>query len=206
MQLPRSTRPAEARQARAITFPLSPRCAPSGPRPQTSLPATFSASCCSCRCAATKPRACAGREVDLDQGRIRIAAQRMKAREAHELPLSPAASAIIEARRLTRVVVRSRFPSSEDTPFTNWTRLLARIRKTIGEDKKDRTTRASIHDFRRGFVSHLAERGFDIDLLDQCLGHRRAGVLGIYQRSSRMADRAARAQRLCGAYSRRSVR
>ncbi len=42
---------------------------------------------------------------------------------------------------------------------------------------------------RRSFVSHLAERGYDVDLLDQCLGHSRKGVFGIYQRASRMAER-----------------
>ena len=41
----------------------------------------------------------------------------------------------------------------------------------------------------RAFVSHLAERGFDVDLLDQCLGHSRKGVFGVYQRASRMAER-----------------
>ena len=40
------------------------------------------------------------------------------------------------------------------------------------------------------FVSHLAERGYDVDLLDQCLGHSRKGVFGVYQRASRMAERA----------------
>ena len=39
------------------------------------------------------------------------------------------------------------------------------------------------------FVSHLAERGFDVDLLDHCLGHTRHGVFGVYQRASRMAER-----------------
>ena len=38
-------------------------------------------------------------------------------------------------------------------------------------------------------MSALAERGFDVDLLDQCLSHTRKGVFGIYQRASRMADR-----------------
>ena len=39
-------------------------------------------------------------------------------------------------------------------------------------------------------MSHLAGR-FDVDLLDQCLSHTRKGVLGVYQRSSRMPERAA---------------
>ena len=128
-------------------------------------------------------------EVDLDQGRIRIAAERMKARQAHELPLSPAAHAIIEARKPTASSDLV-FPGRKGTPFTNWDKMLTRVRKTIGEDKKDRTSRVSIHDFRRAFVSLLADR-FDIDALDQCLGHTgtQRGVIGVYQKSLRWPDR-----------------
>jgi integrase len=126
-------------------------------------------------------------EVDLGQGRIRIAADRMKARKAHELPLSPPALAILEARKATAANDLV-FPSIDGGPFTNWDRSVSRIRKAIGEDKSDRAARVSIHDFRRAFVSHLAG-SFDIDLLDQCLGHTRRGVLGVYQRSARWPER-----------------
>jgi integrase len=126
-------------------------------------------------------------EVDLSQGRIRIAGHRMKAREAHELPLSAPARAILEARKAgaTNDLV---FATSAGAAFLNWDRLLSRVRKTIGEDKSDRDERVSIHDFRRAFVSHLAGQ-FDIDLLDQCLAHTRRGVLGVYQRSARWPER-----------------
>ena len=131
-------------------------------------------------------------EVDFDQGRICIGADRMKAREAHELPLSPPAQAILEARLLTRAASNALvFPFAEGAPFSNWDRLLVRVRKTIGEDKNDRDARVSIHDFRRAFVSHLASR-FDLDALDQCLGHTRPwGVAGVYQRSLRWPERVA---------------
>jgi integrase len=133
-------------------------------------------------------------EVNFDQGRVRVAAERMKARRAHELPLSPPALAILDARKAiatARKTIATNdlvFPSNDGAPFTNWDRLLTRIRKRIGEDKNDRAARVSIHDFRRSFVSHLAG-SFDIDLLDQCLGHTRRGVLGVYQRSARWPER-----------------
>jgi integrase len=124
-------------------------------------------------------------EVDLD--RICIAADRMKDRRTHELPLSPPARAILKAR--TAIATGDLvFPANDGAPFTNWDRLFTRIRKAIGEDKSDRAARVSIHDFRRAFVSHLAG-SFDIDLLDQCLGHTRRGVLGVYQRSARWPER-----------------
>jgi integrase len=129
-------------------------------------------------------------EVDFDQGRIRVAANRTKGgKRAQELPLSPPAVAILE-RRTATAVNDLVFPSADGKPFTNWDRLITRIRRRIGEDKKDRAARASIHDFRRAFVSHLAGRS-DVDLLDQCLGHTRRGVLGVYQRSARWPERVA---------------
>jgi integrase len=133
------------------------------------------------------------REVDLDQGRVRIAAHRMKARELHELPLSPPARAILEAQKAEAIAATPNdlvFPTDENKLFTNWARLLQRVREKIGEGEAGRAERFSLHDIRRSFVTSLAERGFDVDLLDQVLGHRRTGVLAVYQRASRMAERA----------------
>jgi integrase len=124
-------------------------------------------------------------EVDFDQGRIRIAAARMKARKAHELPLSPAAYAILEGRKATGALV---FPNSNGAPFASWTALLARIRRAIGEAKTTRAERFSLHDTRRSFVSHLADT-FDVDALDQIIAHKRTGVAGVYQRSIRWPAR-----------------
>jgi integrase len=128
-------------------------------------------------------------EVDLQRGRIRIEANRVKQREAHELPLSQAALTIIESRKpnATNDIV---FPSTVGKPHGSLMFLTNRLRKIIGQDSATKAQRFTWHDVRRSFVSHLAEQGFDIDLLDQCLGHKRAGVLAIYQRASRMSERA----------------
>ena len=120
--------------------------------------------------------------------RIHISAYRANEhKKAAELPLSPPARAILEARKATATNDLV-FPSSDGAPFTNWDRMLKRIRKAIGEDENDRASHFSLHDIRRAFVSHLAGQ-FDIDLLDQCLGHTRRGVLGVYQRSVRWPER-----------------
>ena len=127
-------------------------------------------------------------EVDLQLRRIRIPAHRAKTREAHELPLSAPAMAMLEARKLA-AKGELVFPSPNDKPYTGLDHLLTRIRARIGHADTKKAERFSFHDVRRSFVSHLAERGFDVDLLDQCLGHSRKGVFGIYQRASRMAER-----------------
>jgi integrase len=71
------------------------------------------------------------REVDLDQGHLCVAADRMKSREVHQLPLSKAALAILKERRAYPGVVV--FPAADDKPFVGWTRLIGRIRKRIGQ-------------------------------------------------------------------------
>jgi integrase len=128
-------------------------------------------------------------EVDWPARRIRISASRAKTREAHELPLAPAALALLEERRST-AQGELVFPASGNKPYAGFHTLLERIRTRIGESKTAKAERFVFHDVRRSFVSLLAERGFDVDLLDQCLGHSRKGVFGVYQRASRMGERA----------------
>ena len=65
-----------------------------------------------------------------------------------------------------------------------------RVRKKIGQGSAPKETRFTWHDVRRAFVSHLAGR-FDVDLLDQCLGHTRKGTFAVYQRSARWPERVA---------------
>ena len=130
-------------------------------------------------------------EVDLDEGRVLIGADRMKNDEAHELPLAPQALAILAARKRANAKPGGLvFPSGEGKPFDGFNRLMTRIRKRIGQKDAPKDQAFTLHDIRRAFVSHLAGR-FDVDLLDQCLSHTRKGVLGVYQRSSRMAERKA---------------
>ena len=137
-------------------------------------------------------------EVNLDEKRIDIRAERMKGRQPHSLPLSEPAIAILAERASCRSSDDRVFapPSGEKT--INWTWWVSHIRAAIGEDKLERARRFNLHDIRRSFVSALAEgdseqdeRGFDVDLLDQLLSHTRKGVFGTYQRSSRWREKKA---------------
>jgi integrase len=133
-------------------------------------------------------------EVDLDRGRILIAAERMKNGEAHELPLANPALAILAARKggaakLDALV----FPSGERKPYDGWNRLLTRIRKALAQEDAGRDRRFSIHDIRRSFASNLAER-FDENLIDLMLAHRpasRSGSGAAYQKAKRLTERPA---------------
>jgi integrase len=126
-------------------------------------------------------------EVDLKAKRIRIPATRMKTREAFELPLPAPTIELLEARKdLAGELV---FPSADGKPYNGFHTLLTRIRARIGKGDAAKAERFTLHDIRRSFASLLAERGFDVDLLDAMLAHKRRGVLGVYQRASRMAER-----------------
>ena len=74
--------------------------------------------------------------------------------------------------------------------YKDWGGAIRRIRRAIGQASAGKEQRFTFHDVRRSFVSHLAGQ-FDLDLLDQCLGHTRKGVFGIYQRSARWPERVA---------------
>ena len=133
-------------------------------------------------------------EVDLNlkDPWVRISASRMKAGEIHELPLSDEASAILRGRLGGPGALV--FATREDTVFDGWTRVVARIRKVLGQDKSvssDPTRRAdhfALHDIRRAFVTHLAGK-FDENLLDLMLAHRpvsRTGSGAAYQTAKRL--------------------
>ena len=130
-------------------------------------------------------------EVNLDDKRITIRAERMKNRQPHSLPLSEPALAILFERLSCRTSDDRVFapPSGEKT--INWTWWVSHIRAAIGEDKLERSRRFNLHDIRRSFVSALAEHGFDVDLLDQLLSHSRKGVFATYQRSQRWREKEA---------------
>ena len=128
-------------------------------------------------------------EVNLDEKRLTIRAERMKGRQSHSLPLSEPALAILADRARTTNGRVFAPPSGART--INWIYWVTRIRVVLGEDDFERSRRFNLHDVRRSFVSALAERGFDVDLLDQLLSHSRKGVFGIYQRSSRWREKEA---------------
>jgi integrase len=133
-------------------------------------------------------------EVDLERGWIKIAATRMKNSETHELPLAKQALAILAARRPANAKPDALvFPSGEGKPYDGWTRLLTRIRRALEQDDAGRDHRFSVHDIRRSFATHLAER-FDENLLDLMLAHRpasRSGSGAAYQKAKRLNERLA---------------
>jgi integrase len=128
-------------------------------------------------------------EVRLGEKRIDILAERTRARRPHSLPLSEPALAILSERALCPGANDRVFAPPSGAKTINWGFWVTRVRLALDEDHLDRARRFNLHDLRRSFVSHLAERGLDLDLLDQCLSHSRKGVFGVYQRATRWREK-----------------
>jgi integrase len=126
-------------------------------------------------------------EVDFFEGWIRIPGSRMKNRKRHELPLSKPALGILIRRRAS-ASSNLVFPSPTGMPLNNWGRALDHIRLALGQAEAARSDRLCLHDFRRAFVTHLAEH-FDEGALDRILAHGRGGVAGVYQHARYMNAR-----------------
>lgn len=123
-----------------------------------------------------------GRAVWVQPGRL------TKNGEEHTFPLPPAAVEILSEQwgdngKSTGLG----FAGVAGRPFTSWAVLLRRLHEESG------VVGWSWHDLRRTVVSHLAENGVAESVADGLLNHRqsatRSGVLGVYQRASRLADR-----------------
>jgi integrase len=125
-------------------------------------------------------------EINLADGLWTLPGGRTKARRQHVVPLPEAAIAVLEGRQRG---------GSDDL-----------VLPTIGRDgrsvaavsgwawlKRELERRLTIepwqmHDFRRSLVTHCAESGADVAVLDAMLNHAasmtRGGIVGVYQKAT----------------------
>jgi integrase len=116
--------------------------------------------------------------------------------DPHDYPLNPRSLAILARRREATGGHRDDyvFPGPRYAkPFVGWSNLVEAIIARLPTDICIDDFR--LHDMRRGFVTHLAEQGFEETLLDLTINHRaarsRSGVRGVYQRAVRWPERVA---------------
>jgi integrase len=126
-------------------------------------------------------------ELDLERAIWRLPAARSKNGEAHEVPLSSLALAILRhrPRRATRDLVFGEGAG----PFSNWTiakrRLDTRMAALAGRPLQPWV----LHDLRRSVVTHMAEIGIEPHIIEAIVNHRgghKAGVAGIYNHAKYM--------------------
>lgn len=125
-------------------------------------------------------------ELDLDAAEWRIPAEKMKMGEAHLVPLSKQAVAILKDIQAITGSGRYCFPSNRGRgrPLSNNT-LNAALRR-LGFDKDTMTA----HGFRAMASSLLNEQGWNPDLIERQLAHaERNKVRAAYNRAQYLAER-----------------
>jgi integrase len=128
-------------------------------------------------------------ELDLDAGLWRIGADRTKNRKAHDVPLSPAAVAILHA--IPRREGREYVFGAGAGAFQGWSNsksaLDARIAHAGGKGNPWR-----LHDIRRTVATRLGDMGVLPHVIEAVLNHisgHKAGVAGIYNRAVYAAEK-----------------
>jgi integrase len=118
-------------------------------------------------------------EIDLENGRWRLPAERSKNGRAHELPLMPAALSII--RSVDRMLTRDQlFGAHSAIGFANFGEHKPAL------DARSGVTRWTVHDIRRSVATRMADIGIQPHIIEAVLNHvsgHKAGVAGIYNRS-----------------------
>ena len=117
-------------------------------------------------------------ELDLDQAVWTLPAGRTKSNRSHQVPLCPAAVAIIEAlpRLHDDLVFPARGTDRPSSGFSKWKGAL---------DRASRTSGWTLHDLRRSVSTRIAELGVAPHVIERLLNHQQGqlgGVAGIYNR------------------------
>jgi integrase len=122
-------------------------------------------------------------ELDLNAGTWTLPAERSKNHRSHMIALPAEALAIIKS--VPRTSRDHLFGDRADTGFTGWSHARAGLdRRLAGGIVKQPW---HIHDLRRTFATRMADLGVEPHVIEATLNHfggHRAGVAGVYNRSS----------------------
>jgi integrase len=138
-------------------------------------------------------------EVNLDDALITLPPERTKSRREHEIPLSPAALAIIAAQ--PRHDGRDHIFGRGAGGFSDYSsskreldaRILAARQAAMKKGKAIPLPDWTLHDFRRAMSTTMHEQlGVAPHVVEACLGHTgtfRSGVASVYNRSSYRSEK-----------------
>jgi integrase len=125
---------------------------------------------------------------EVQDAKLHLAGERTKIATAHAIPLSAPAKAIIE--QLPRIGDSDFvFTANGRTPVSGWSKAKRKLELALGQLSDWR-----LHDIRRTTATGLQKLGVSLQVIEAVLGHvsgSRAGVVGIYQRHSFDAEKAA---------------
>lgn len=108
-------------------------------------------------------------EIDLDNKVWTIPANRMKAKQAHRVPLSEGAVEILKGARAVQLHPELVFPSSRGTELSDMA-LTKLLRDEMVESSEPNRT-ATAHGFRSSFRDWASEHGYSRDLAEKALAH-----------------------------------
>ncbi len=121
-----------------------------------------------------------------------IPAARMKAKQEHVVPLSPAAKAIIDGMPKLGPYV---FTVYGRGPIRGFTKSRAALNAAVLNDLRKLDAGAkllpnwTIHDLRRTARSLMSRAGVNADIAERCLAHTISGVRGVYDRHAYHAEK-----------------
>jgi integrase len=137
------------------------------------------------------------RWAEVHDDRIEFPGDRTKNGRPHTVPLSPIAKAIIAAqpRRTTaNGEPRDLIFGAGEGPFSGWSKAKTELDVAIKEAASKAIPHWTPHDLRRSFATHCAEMGIAPHIIELVLNHvsgHRAGVAGIYNRSTNEPEKRA---------------
>jgi integrase len=127
---------------------------------------------------------------EIQEANLHLAGERTKSGEPRNIPLSKAALAVIEG--LPRLAEGELvFTTNGKTPISGWSKAKHELDKHLRGEAMQPWT---LHDIRRTVATGLQRLGIGLEIIEAVLGHvagSRAGVVGIYQRHSFDAEKAA---------------
>jgi len=135
------------------------------------------------------------REIDKLRNEIRLEGRRTRNGEAHTIPLSVPARALLDAvpRMANSAFV---FTTTGETAISGWSRAKDRVDRLMFEQAQTQARQGEedtgkvriepwrIHDLRRTIATRMEGLGIRLQVVEALLGHTagsRAGVVGIYQ-------------------------
>ena len=124
-------------------------------------------------------------EIDLSNCTWTIAADRMKARSEHVVPLSRQAMAILECVRAAHPIGALCFPNAKGKPYSDMA-----FTKTLQD--MGYADRATAHGFRTSFKTWAAEKGVRDEVSEAALAHTDQNrVRAAYRRTTYLDERRA---------------
>lgn len=144
-------------------------------------------------------------EFDLDGALWEIPPDRAKNDERHIVPLAPAVVELLKAQPKIGKPAKFVFTTTIETPVSGFTRAKQKIDEELATLDVNRGREAGLlpaeiarrepwtfHDLRRTMASGMAELGVMFEVIERTLNHKgvsRAGVAGVYNRHSYIAEK-----------------